>query len=396
MKRLFLLPLQRRPTVHFSSDYRSVIHATQFDPHREMPEVNETGENTGTFTCDHVCISTSTNIAVALHDAVCRAVVYQSSLLSSDASKVKTANALAEELEEELLSTLKVGEKRLSDLLSVLEGWTAKKRGVMSGVLAALTGTVDSAVAKTEELLVREDAWAEGDRHRLAVTLVRGGYDCDNQAHCSSCYGGEEALYEHKMICPFRPVSCPNDGCPCSFSLRQQDKHDARCAFKLIDCVLECGELVMRREMKEHTLGPCNMKGVQCPYHDLGCSDPVRQGDLANHLTQNVDNHLRMLFESKSKLTGRVGDLERWATAVTEENESRFQGLKALDTALLALETKHVDMHKDYSGSKQAQTKLESRVKHLESTVDKQNKELAAMRKTLDGLLKSFAQIPKT
>lgn len=361
---------------------------------------------TRTLTCDHVCPSTSANVALALFSAIARAVVYQSSILSSSASRAKQAGLYARELEDILERT---SGKKLSDLLNAINAWTASKRGLMSEIF----GSAGAAQVQMENELESADVWPEGARHALALKLVRDHYDIDHQAHCSTSFENEEALFQHKLECSFRPMSCQNEGCIATFSLNQQSKHDSKCAFKMVPCKLECGQLVMRKEMTEHTTGPCEMREVVCPYSSLGCSCPVRQRLMPAHLVENQDNHLRMLYAETSKTSIRVDEVEKWAADVVANDERRREGVRAIDASLLALETKHLDLDKDHTATKSQQIKLEGRVKDLESTTKSQNNklearvkeleslvkqqaaELAAQRKTLDGIMKTFSSIAK-
>ena len=89
------------------------------------------------------------------------------------------------------------------------------------------------------------------------------------------------------------------------------------------------------------------MREVKCPYHGLGCEDVMRQGMVTEHLFENVDNHLRMLYAEEAKLEYRVDEIERWARAIHDDDETRRRGLSAIDTALLTLETKHLDLDKE-------------------------------------------------
>ena len=344
------------------------------------------------LTCDHVCCSTSNNVASALFNAVVRAVVFQSSVLSSTSSKLKSATECAKELEEALVRGAKGSNRTLVDLSNAINAWTAGKKGLMSGVFSS---TEDGVAATTTLLLDNDDAWPEAERHKLAIRLVRDYYDTDFQAHCRKSCVDEDALFEHKMSCKFLPVSCPNEGCPASFSKHSQEKHDNRCSYKLIDCRLECGRQIARGEMEAHAAGDCAMREVECPYAELGCQHPVRLGKMSEHLFENAENHLRMLYTAETKVSTRVSALERWAQAVVDDDEHRREGLRAIDTALLTLETKHAELEKSHVGSKSHITKLESRVKDLEATVKKQSAELASFRKTVDGLRQSFAQIAK-
>ena len=83
-----------------------------------------------------------------------------------------------------------------------------------------------------------------------------------------------------------------------------------------------------------------------------------------------------------------LDEIERWARAIHDDDETRRRGLSAIDTALLTLETKHLDLDKDHSASKAHQHKLEGRVRELESIVKRQASDLTALRRLVDGLRK--------
>ena len=80
-----------------------------------------------------------------------------------------------------------------------------------------------------------------------------------------------------------------------------------------------------------------------------------------------------MLYEASAKMSIRVEELETWANDLVANDNTRREGIRAIDTALLALETKHLEL--DTNMTKHT-AKLEARVRELESTVKKQAVEL--------------------
>jgi len=303
------------------------------------------------------------------------------------------AKEFAREMENKLCEQRDDGKPRtLQDLLLGIEQFASSKKGMMSGV--ALLGTAADAVIRMENSLVNTNAWAENERDRLAIRLVQL-YDSDNQAHCTVECADEEALFEHKMTCKFLPLSCQNEGCPESFSAHLFEKHDARCPFKCVPCTLNCNEIVMRSAMKAHQVGSCTMRLVKCPYYDLGCVDPVCLGALHDHVFKNTDSHLKMLWVEEAKVQARVLKLEEWSIELAADDEKRRAGVKAMNTVLSNLETKHLDLEKEQTVVRQNQQKSDSRLRSLESTVKAQQQEITELNKKVTGLLKTFAQLSK-
>ena len=160
-----------------------------------------------------MCCSTTSNLASTLLNAVARAVVHQSSLLSTDSSKLQQSAKFSKELEDALVAGAAQGDKKLTDLLVVINAWIESKKGLMSGVF----GSSEDAVKDVEQLLLDHDeAGAESERHKLAINLVKKWYDTDNKAHCTETFNDDEELFEHKQRCRYLPVSCPHTGCPAS------------------------------------------------------------------------------------------------------------------------------------------------------------------------------------
>ena len=95
--------------------------------------------------CGHVCCSTTSNLASTLLNAVARAVVHQSSLLSTDSSKLQQSAKFSKELEDALVAGAAQGDKRLTDLLVAINAWIESKKGLMSGVF----GSSEDAVTTT-------------------------------------------------------------------------------------------------------------------------------------------------------------------------------------------------------------------------------------------------------
>lgn len=101
------------------------------------------------------------------------------------------------------------------------------------------------------------------ERQGLARAVIRH-FDRAHQYHCGTADCGSQ--------CDFAAHACPNAGCAERFSRRHWADHDAVCPFKIVQCPLTCGELVVRNGITNHAAQNCVRREVTCPYHHIGCA----------------------------------------------------------------------------------------------------------------------------
>ena len=110
-----------------------------------------------------------------------------------------------------------------------------------------------------------------------------------------------------------------HEGCVAYFSATHLESHEARCAFKLLDCPRGCGAQAQRQHLDAHLEGPCPNKPVTCPLAGLGCeAEGLTQGTLAAHVREAAGDHAVLLAAS----LGASSDLPR----LTPEPGGRRKG----------------------------------------------------------------------
>jgi len=99
-----------------------------------------------------------------------------------------------------------------------------------------------------------------------------------------------QAKSKHNEVCPYALVVCPNSR-KCKKILRKDfDKHTTEeCPFRLVDCLLECGERVKLFELDAHLGLSCPNLEVTCPND---CGHQVKRGEIWNHKLNECGNQM--------------------------------------------------------------------------------------------------------
>ena len=74
----------------------------------------------------------------------------------------------------------------------------------------------------------------------------------------------EEVTQNHSLVCPFFPLSCPNN------------------------CELQ----LQRQEVEHHVSRDCSLTLVQCDFHVVGCHTQLARRDMAAHVSENITKHM--------------------------------------------------------------------------------------------------------
>ena len=102
--------------------------------------------------------------------------------------------------------------------------------------------------------------------------------------HCNKYAATFKATYEevsqnHWPVCPFFPLSCPNN------------------------CVL----VLQRRELEHHVSRDCPLTVVKCDFYTVGCQVRLMRRDMPSHISENLENHVslqqKMLVELQTAVT---------------------------------------------------------------------------------------------
>ena len=89
----------------------------------------------------------------------------------------------------------------------------------------------------------------------------------------------EEVMQNHWPVCPFFPLSCPNN----------------------------CELVLQRQEVEHHVSRDCSLTVIACDFYTVGCQVRLTRRDMPSHISENLTNHVslqqKMLVELQTAVT---------------------------------------------------------------------------------------------
>ncbi|XP_059507863.1 TNF receptor-associated factor 6 [Stegostoma tigrinum] len=95
--------------------------------------------------------------------------------------------------------------------------------------------------------------------------------------------------------CPKRRVACEN----CAMLMAYQDKkgHDLNCPLANVTCEY-CNMELIREQLQNHYNLDCPKAPVPCTFSVFGCPEKMQRNDLAMHLQDYTQAHMRMMAQT--------------------------------------------------------------------------------------------------
>ncbi|KAJ6810228.1 uncharacterized protein M6B38_158410 [Iris pallida] len=257
-----------------------------------------------------------------------------------------------------------------SDILSyLLEQFASSRRTVLGRVSNWLLS--DSREDKIDDFvqeLELTNFWKLARRESVADALLKN-LDYKNKYHCSDSFQTQQELDDHAGSCPFRPVECASDGCKVRFCKMHEEKHDAACLYKVLECEQGCGGRVVRREMDRHCVTVCRRRMANCPFYQVGCESAFAMCELEDHCDANLRPHLVCVLKVAGKEEDEAKDLaERMEKSEFRNRLAAALSVRSLTYAAKDVERKlpppqpkklEVDLDKDISRESDASLKME-------------------------------------
>ncbi|XP_053144107.1 TNF receptor-associated factor 6 isoform X2 [Hemicordylus capensis] len=126
----------------------------------------------------------------------------------------------------------------------------------------------------------------------------------DHQLHCGfalekcpQCQADfhKNQLQEHiEHTCPWRQVSCPN--CALCMPYEEKELHDQSCLLANVFCEY-CNTELIRGQLPNHYDNDCPTAPVPCTYSDFGCPERMQRNELARHMQEYTQVHMRMMAQ---------------------------------------------------------------------------------------------------
>ena len=124
--------------------------------------------------------------------------------------------------------------------------------------------------------------------------------------HCNKYAVTFKATYEgvtqnHWPVCPFFPLSCPNN----------------------------CELVLQRQELEHHMSRDCPLSLVQCDFHMVGCQVWLTRRDMPSHIGKNLTEHVLLQQKMLIQLQATVTSQQAKLTQYEQENQQLREALSA-------------------------------------------------------------------
>ncbi|XP_062508315.1 TNF receptor-associated factor 6-like [Corticium candelabrum] len=116
---------------------------------------------------------------------------------------------------------------------------------------------------------------------------------CANK--CGEMVIRKEMKNHKERLCGRRATSC--DYCSARMEWMDLAAHYLTCLLYPVGCVYSCGQMLARGQMEDHTgsQGNCPNSILDCDFRDNGCQFEGKRHELLMHIESNTANHLSLI-----------------------------------------------------------------------------------------------------
>ena len=137
--------------------------------------------------------------------------------------------------------------------------------------------------------------------------------NCSNA--CGGCVQRRELAAHLEQACPKRPYVCGYCPFEATFDV-VTSQHWLVCGYFPLPCPNGCNAGTVERQNLEQHVKECSFQEVECDFSYSGCQAKLQRKDFAQHMAENVQNHMRMTQRK----------LEEQAVEIREIFERDLQG----------------------------------------------------------------------
>ncbi|XP_007435082.1 TNF receptor-associated factor 6 [Python bivittatus] len=218
----------------------------------------------------------------------------------------------------------------------------------------------------------------------------------DHQVHCgfasekcSQCQGifQKNQLQEHiKLECPRRQVACPN--CAMCMPYEEKQVHDKICLLANVFCEY-CDTMLIREQLPNHYDNDCPTAPVPCTYSAFGCPEKMLRNDLARHMQEFTQVHMRMMAQTLRSVS------------VTTPTSINFSGALPFDPSLFSQAMpSSCECSPEVQNFKETIQQLEGRlvrqdhqIRELIAKMETQNSQMGDLKRTIRNLEEKITDI---
>jgi len=115
-------------------------------------------------------------------------------------------------------------------------------------------------------------------------------------------------LAEHEEFCIFREIDC--EFCKERIIAKDQADHLQVCEMFEVNCGLECGDILPRKNLEFHMKKRCEKADYKCGYDFLGCEFSGKRSDFIEHLIIDNETHIDAIKQELKFKTEKCQNFE--------------------------------------------------------------------------------------
>ncbi|XP_075693160.1 TNF receptor-associated factor 6 [Rhinoderma darwinii] len=173
--------------------------------------------------------------------------------------------------------------------------------------------------------------------------------------------------------CPRRLVSCEN--CVVEMPYEERKRHEQTCPLAYVTCEY-CQTDLARKQMADHYDMDCYKAPIPCTYSHFGCKEKMQRNDLARHLQEFTQAHMRMMAQTLRSVSSSMTPTTNLASMSFDPNQ--FEPAPPSFPAPTSLMSSPHDSSQQIQGMKDTIKQLEARL----VIQDHQIRELTAKMET--------------
>ena len=114
-------------------------------------------------------------------------------------------------------------------------------------------------------------------------------------------------LKSHILVCDKKTETCKYCNKNNILSKSIQSEHYLKnCPNYEINCSLDCGETILRKNMETHQMNDCKNTLISCTYDKIGCNASIKRKNLNEHLLNNMDVHNMLLIDFNKDIEEKI------------------------------------------------------------------------------------------
>lgn len=203
------------------------------------------------------------------------------------------------------------------------------------------------------------------------------GFALEECPQCQGCFQKNQ-LQEHiKLECPRRQVTCPN--CITNMAYEDKELHDQTCPLANVLCEY-CNTELIREQLLNHYDNDCPTAPVPCTYSAFGCPEKMQRKELARHMQEFTQVHMRMMAQSLQGLIATTSsfDLSLFPQAMPVQCECRPEVQNFKET-IQQLEGRLV--------------RQDHQIRELIAKMETQNSHVGNLKRTIQNLEEKISEI---